>query len=120
AIDKSDHTIKYINTTNGELGENTFDIQTPISPTERSIAYDGEFLIISCTQGGSYYYKILKGELDPEDPPVTPTPTPSITDPTGLIPGVTPLIEDLIFLGIGAVSVALIAIVISVIIKAKK
>jgi len=113
AIDKSDHTIKYINMITGEFGTNKIDLATPISPTERSIAYDGEFLLVAIYAGGSYYYKILKGELDPV---ITPTPT----DPSRLIPGVTPLVEDLIFLSIGAVSVALIAIVVAIIVKAKK
>jgi hypothetical protein len=123
AVDKSDHTIKYINTTTGEYGENTFDIQSPISTLEYGLAYDGEFLIIATSYSGGYLYKILKGELDPPEEPPTTTPPPSTTPtspgPDGLFPSLPYYIEDLIFFGIGAVLVGLIFGIIAIVRRSK-
>ncbi|MHA1187320.1 MAG: hypothetical protein ACTSSK_10685 [Candidatus Heimdallarchaeota archaeon] len=119
AIDKSDDTINYINTTSGVVGENPIAIDPSITSGEYGLTFNGEYLIVSTVNDGGRFYKIVPGEIDEEDvPDITPTPTP--TDPSGLFPGVTPLVEDFIFLGIGAVSVGLIFGVIAIVRRAKK
>ncbi|MHA1157107.1 MAG: hypothetical protein ACTSQK_13450 [Candidatus Heimdallarchaeota archaeon] len=125
AVSKADHTVKYINTTSGEIGNSTIALQAPITVAEYGLTFDGEFLIISTVMDGGRLYRIIPGELDVVEPPVT-TPPLETTPPTnqttpyeGLIPGVSALVEDLIFLGIGVVSASLIAIIIAVIVRKK-
>ncbi|MHA1155659.1 MAG: hypothetical protein ACTSQK_06080 [Candidatus Heimdallarchaeota archaeon] len=116
ALSQADHTIKYIDTTSGEIGNSTIPLQEHAAALEYGLTFDGEFLIYSTTYDMGHLYRIIPGELDVVESPVTTPPSTNETTPSGgLIPGVSALVEDLIFLGIGVVSASLIAVIIAII-----
>ncbi|HUT80988.1 MAG TPA: hypothetical protein VMZ29_07275 [Candidatus Bathyarchaeia archaeon] len=111
AISRAEHKIKYFDTVKEELGIAAITLQPPVASFESGLTFTGKYLVtMSYYSGNTYYYKIIPIDID-EEPQPTPT---NSTTPGGLFPGVSPLIEDLIFLGIGIVGTSIIAIIIAI------
>ena len=115
AVSKEEHKIKYFDPVKEQLGNNVVNLTTPITTAEYGLTFDGEFLVISTASGGGYFYRIIPCEIDEEPPTETPTPTPG-----GLFPGLSSLVEDLIFMGIGMAAVGIIVALVVILKKAKK
>ncbi len=117
-VSSIEHKVRYFDLAKEQLGNNHLNLTAPISPSEYGLEFDGEFLVITTSYGGGYYYRIIPCELDAE-PPVTPTPTPTPTPFEGLF-GLSNLYENLLFVGFGIVGTAIISFVIAILIRRKR
>jgi hypothetical protein len=112
-VSQVEHRIKCFNPATGSFEDTYTPVVSPISPTEYGLSYDGDYFVISSLNDGGHLYRIIAEEYV-STPPVTTPPTTNSTAPEGLIPGLDPLFEDLVFLGAGIVLTSIIAIIIAI------
>ncbi len=116
AVSRQEHTVRYFDLAKEQLGNNHINLTIPITTTEYGLTFDGDFLVITTSYNGGYYYRIIPCELDAEPPP-TPTPTPTPFE--GLF-GLSNLYENLLFVGFGIVGMGLIVGLILLLRRIKK
>jgi len=114
-VSSSEHKIKYFDIEKEQLGNNMVNLTAPVSPAEYGLTFDGDYLAITTSAGGGYFYRIIPCEID-EEIITTPTPT---TPFEGLF-GLSNLFENLLFAGFGLVGAGLIFGLIVLLRKIKK
>ena len=105
AVSPSDHTIRYINTSSGDLGDTTIPLNPPITAGEYGLTFNGEYLVVSTSAGGGYFYQIILGPLDAPNEPIQTTstsPTDSSTStPDGIFSDQPVEVEYIFFFTLG-------------------
>jgi len=114
-VSSSEHKIKYFDIEKEQLGNNMVNLTAPVSPAEYGLTFDGDYLAITTSAGGGYFYRIIPCEIDEE---IIPTPTP--TTPFEGLFGLSNLFENLLFAGFGLVGAGLIFGLIVLLRKIKK
>ncbi len=114
-VSSSEHKIKYFDIEKEQLGNNMVNLTAPVSPAEYGLAFDGNYLAITTSYGGGYFYRVIPCEIDEE---IIPTPTP--TTPFEGLFGLSNLYENLLFVGFGIIGTALISLVIALVVRKRR